>query len=215
MQGIRWTVLTLALGFSTTAAAQTFSIGLRGSGGFPIGSFAEQPTDATGGSANSALIQGAKAGFGYGLDVGFNVGMLGLYAGFDAMNFDCDLPSCTTDAQYQLRGASVGVKLMPQMLSRLRPFVKAGVTFNSLEGSYGGTTANNLSTDRPPGFEIGAGASYSLGSLLSLTPQVRYVGQKLNAKIPGVTVDSQEADGVNYLTFGLGLSFSTPFGSSR
>jgi opacity protein-like surface antigen len=98
------------------------------------------------------------------------------------------------------------------MLSRFRPYVKGGVTFNDLEGGYGGSSSNRLSTDKTPGYEIGVGADYSLLGVFSLRPQVRYVGQNLKAKVPGVTTPTTATEqGVNYLAFDLGLAVHTPF----
>jgi hypothetical protein len=91
--------------------------------------------------------------------------------------------------------------------------VKAGVTLNDLKGGYGGSSSNALTTDRNPGYEAGIGADLSLMGLVSLTPQVRYVGQNLKAKIPGVTTTTTDQNqGVNYISFDLGLSVHTPFG---
>lgn len=191
-------------------SAQSFSIGLRGTGGLALGTFGESS-----GANSTAVVDGAKSGFGYGLDVGVALGMLGLYAGFDHINFDCETSSCSSDGQYKLQGVAVGVKLRPVREGRLHPYVKGGVTFNSLEGSYGGSSSNALTTDRAPGYEVGVGANVSLGGLLFLTPQLRYVGQNLKAKIPGVTAPATKSDAVNYATFDLGLSIATPFGGRR
>jgi hypothetical protein len=200
-------VSTLLVG--STLSAQSISIGLRGTGSMPTGAFG-----GTSGSSDEVFIEGAKAGFGYGLDVGVALGMLGVYAGFDRINFDCESSRCTSDAKYKLQGVAVGVRVAPSVAARLRPFVKAGVTFNSLEGAYG-TQSAKLTTDRAPGYEIGIGGNLSLGGLIALTPQLRYVGQNLNAKIPGVIVPEGKSDGINYFTFDLGLTFATPFGAGR
>jgi hypothetical protein len=201
----------LLLCVATSLPAQSISIGIRGTGTLPTGAFGE-----TGTAGNEeALIQGAKSGFGYGLDLGVAIGMLGVYAAFDRINFDCETNTCTSDGKYKLQGVAVGLRVAPATASRLRPFVRGGVTFNSLEGDYGASSGAKLTTDRSPGYEIGLGANVSLGGLLALTPQVRYVGQNLNARIPGVVVGEGKADGVNYFTFDLGLSFATPFGAKR
>src|SRR3954464_5877813 len=63
---------------SLPLSAQSISIGLRGTGSIPTGTFAEDQT-----AANDALITGAKNGFGYGLDLGLGLGPIGVYAGFD------------------------------------------------------------------------------------------------------------------------------------
>lgn len=202
-------IIALALVIVAPAAfAQSISIGLRGTGSIPTGSFA---TDQT--STNAVLIEGAKNGFGYGLDAGIGLGMFGVYAGFDHIKFDCATATCRTDGKYTLQGITVGVKLMPPMMSMLRPFIKGGVTFNNLKGGYGGSSSNRLETDQAPGYEIGAGGDIGFMGIVSITPQVRYVGQNLKAKVPGVTTTTTTTtQGVNYLTFDLGLSVHTPWG---
>lgn len=195
----------------TSMSAQSISIGLRGTGSIPTGSFAEAQT-----GGNGALIAGAKNGFGYGLDVVVGFGPIGIYGGFDKVKFDCATETCQTDGRYTMQGVAVGLKLGIPTKSRFRPFVKGGVTFNNLEGGYGGSSSNALTTDRTPGYEIGAGADYSLMGILSFTPQVRYVGQNFKAKIPGVNTPAASTEqAVNYVTFDLGFSLRTPFGGKR
>ena len=200
--------LTLA-SFAASAQAQSISFGLRGSGGFPTGSFAE-----TSAGSSAAVVQGAKSGFGYGADLGVSMGPLGVYAGFDHIAFDCQTTACGSDGEYTLQGVTAGVKLMLPVASRFRPFVKGGVTFKDLKGSYGSsTTANGLTTERKPGYEIGLGGDYGLLGIVSITPQVRYIGQNFDAKVPGVTsTATTDNQGVNYFTFDLGLSLHSPFG---
>ena len=205
-------IATAALGIGVVVApalhAQSISIGLRGTGSFPTGSFSQQSST---GSSSAPMIEGAKNGFGYGLDVGLGLGMFGLYAGFDHIKFDCETATCQSDGLYTLQGVTAGVKLAPRTSSRLHPFVKGGVTFNDLEGGYGGSSSNRLTTDKPQFFEIGAGVDLSLMGIFALTPQVRYVGQNLKTKIPGVDAPAADGQGVNYFTFDLGFSVRTPF----
>jgi hypothetical protein len=198
-------------GFASALAAQSISIGLRGSGSFPTGSFSQAQTQA---SANSAVIEGAKSGFGYGLDAGVSMGFIGIYAAFDHIKFDCQTATCQSDGKYTLQGVTAGVKLTTPAVSMLRPFIKGGVTFNDLQGGYGGQSSNVLTTDKTPGYELGVGADLSFLGIVSLTPQARYIGQNLKARIPGVTVTPSGTTGqaVNYFTFDLGLSVHTPFG---
>jgi opacity protein-like surface antigen len=200
----------LALSLVTLAAplsAQSLSFGLRGTGSFPTGKFAEDAS-----TANDAVIQGAKQGFGFGAEVGIGFGPIGAYGSFDHIAFDCETSVCTSQGEYTIQGVTVGLKLSPPMLSRFRPFVKGGVTFNSLEGGYGGTASSGLTTDRAPGYEVGLGADYTILRLIAITPQLRYVGQNLKARIPGVTNTSTVPEsGVNFFTFDLGLSLRSPF----
>jgi opacity protein-like surface antigen len=204
--------LALLVASVSTSSAQYLSIGLRGTGTVPTGSFSNTDPTAT----NAALIEGAKNGFGYGLDAGIGVGPIGVYAGFDHIKFDCQTTTCQSDGKYTLSGATAGVKLAVPGMSKFRPYVKGGVTFNSLQGGYGGSSSNVLTTDTKPGYEIGVGFDYSILGLVALTPQARYVGQNFKAKIPGVVVSSTATStGVNYFTFDVGLSLHTPFGGKR
>jgi hypothetical protein len=200
-------VLTLVL-VASPLAAQSISIGLRGTGSIPTGSFAETGSSST---TNAAVIDGAKNGFGYGLDAGIGFGPIGIYLGFDHIKFDCETTTCQSDGKYTLEGATAGVKLSLPSKSIVRPFVKGGVTFHDLEGGYGGSQSNSLSTEKTPGYEIGLGADINLLGIFSLTPQARYVGQQLKAKIPGVNTPAADGTGVNYFSFDLGFSVHTPW----
>src|SRR5882672_9361470 len=96
----RMTGLALSLVLvASSLSAQWISFGLRGTGSIPTGAFAENQT-AT--DPNSALIEGAKNGFGFGLDVGAGIGIFGLYGGFDQIKFDCETATCKTDGKYTL-----------------------------------------------------------------------------------------------------------------
>jgi len=198
--------LTLLL-VASPLAGQSISIGVRGTGSIPTGSFADDQT-----TASNTAIAGAKNGFGYGLDAGLSFGPIGIYAGFDHVQFDCQTTTCTSDGKYTLQGVTAGVKLALPTKSIVRPFVKGGVTFNDLQGSYGSSSSNGLTTDKTPGYEVGVGADVGFLGILSITPQARYIGQQLKATIPGVTAPAATGTGVNYFSFDLGLSVHTPFG---
>ena len=204
--------LVLLVASTSAASAQYISIGLRGTGTVPTGSFSQ--TDQT--AANTALIEGAKNGFGYGLDAGIGVGPIGAYAGFDHIHFDCQTTTCQSDGKYTLQGATVGLQLAVPGVPKIRPYVKGGVTFHNLQGGYGGQSSNVLTTDYRPGYEIGVGFDYSILGIIALTPQARYVGQNFKAKLPGVVVSpTATSTGVNYFTFDVGASLHTPFGGKR
>lgn len=201
-------VVSLALAASPVGA-QSISVGLRGTGTFPTGSFADPQV-----ASSSALVAGAKSGFGYGLDVGLDLGPIGLYGGFDHVNFGCETAACSSDGKYTLQGVTVGLKLAAATKSSVRPFVKGGVTFDDLEGTYGTSTSSStpFTTDKAPGFELGVGVDVGLLGLVSVSPQVRYIGQNLKLKVPGVSSPTSSGQGVNYFTFDLGLSVHSPFG---
>jgi hypothetical protein len=128
------------------------------------------------------------------------------------VQFDCQTTTCTSDGKYTLQGVTAGVKLALPTKSIVRPFVKGGVTFNDLQGGYGSSSSNALTTDKTPGYEVGVGADVGFLGILSITPQARYIGQQLKAKIPGVNAPAAAGTGVNYFSFDLGLSVHTPFG---
>jgi hypothetical protein len=193
---------------ASSLSAQSIYFGLRGTGSIPTGAFAETGTSST---TNAAVIDGAKNGFGYGLDAGIGLGPIGVYVGFDHIKFDCETATCQSDGKYTLSGATAGVKLSLPSKSIVRPFVKGGVTFHDLEGGYGGSQSNSLSTEKTPGYEIGLGADINLLGVFSFTPQARYVGQQLKAKIPGVNTPAADGTGVNYFSFDLGFSVHTPW----
>ena len=211
MKAIATIGLTLSLAtFASPMSAQSISFGLRGSGSFPTGAFAENSQ-----TTNTAVIQGAKSGFGYGAELGVGLGPIGAYASFDHIKFDCETTTCTSNGKYTLQGVTAGLKLSLPVASRFRPFVKGGVTFNDLEGSYGSSsTANGLTTERAPGYELGLGADYNLLGLISITPQARYIGQNLKKNVPGVTVTpaTPKRPGASTTVLISGLSPRTPFG---
>ncbi len=197
---------------------QGFSIGLRGGGGIPLGTFAQAAAASQSGTSgtNQALLSGAKTGFGYGLDAGLSMGFIGLYAGFDHVQFNCNDPQCGSQGQYTLGGVSGGVRLTFLQHGMIRPWAKGGVTLADLKGSYGSGQNGNLTTDRTPGYEIAGGIDIPLLGLLAFSPQVRYVGQNARGiKIPGVTVQtsgSAPQQTVNYLKFELGLALAPMLG---
>ncbi len=189
--------------------AQGIYLGLRGGGAIPTGAFSEN-SSTTGGSA---LLDAAKTGFGYGLDAGVQLGVGGLYAGFDHIDFDCQSTTCNSDGKYRLQGVSAGVKLSSPSPGFVHPWLKGGVTFNQLTGGYGTSQSTELKTDRKPGYEIGVGIDIGFLGLLSLTPQARYIGQNFRYNVPGVNSTAAErTQGVSYFTFDLGLSVRNPLG---
>ncbi len=204
---IRISALSVALFASASQlSAQVLSLGLRGTGAYPTGDFSET-------SNNTAVLDAAKSGFGYGLDAGLQLGIAGVYASFDHIKFDCESRTCNSEGKYKLQGATAGVKLLMPGTGMVRPFVKGGVTFNELEGGYGTGQSTEIKTERKPGYEVGAGLDIGILGLLSFTPQARYVGQNFKYKVPGVNTTGAEAStGVNYFTFDLGLSVHNPLG---
>ncbi len=192
---------------ATPAEAQFVYFGLRGGAAVPTGAFAEGGT-----TGENQLVEGAKTGFGYGLDAGINLGPLGIYAGFDKMRFECAEAACSApDSKFKMQGVSAGVRLILPLIPMMKPWVKAGVTFSELETQFGGASSTpQFSSERTPGYEVGAGVDIPFLGFFSITPQVRYVGQKFDYKLPGVTSGDTTTDKANYYTFDLGLRIRSP-----
>lgn len=205
--------LAVVTALSLTAlpvGAQGLYLGLRGGAGVPTGDFGG--TNGT----SATTLEAAKSGFGYGLDAGMSLGFLGVYAGFDHINFDCQSETCTSDGKYNLQGVAAGVRVNLPGRSLIRPWIKGGVTFNELKGGYGSTGSAELTTDRNPGYEIGAGIDIPVFGIFSFYPQARYVGQNFKYKVPGVTSTALSSESkANYMTFDLGLSVHSPLGGGR
>ncbi len=183
--------------------AQLLYVGVRAGAGVPSGTFAESAgTGSTDGS-----LRGATTGVGYGLDAGVGLGPIGFYAGLDRIEFGCESAACASNGKYKLAGVSAGVRVGVPLIPIIKPWVKAGVTFNEINGTATGTGVTKIATDRTPGYEVGAGIDIPILVLFSLTPQVRYVGQKLDYK--GLSAGSKT--NVSYYTFDLGLRARTPF----
>jgi hypothetical protein len=203
----------LALAVMTAdAGGQGISLTLRGGAGLPLGQFAESPS----GPGEADILQGARTGFGYGLDVALLLNrMVGLYAGLDRMAFECEEQACGRDNRYTFSGLTGGVMLTPFQARGLVPWIRGGVTFHELSGSYqaqGGI--GDLTSDRAPGYEVGAGVAIPILGILAVTPQVRYLGQSPRARIEGIQYPGGDEVDTNagYLTFDLGFGFHTPMG---
>jgi len=208
---IRWAAAVAAFAVSASSlGAQGLYFGLRGGAGVPTGTFSD---DASG---SNTLLAAAKTGFGYGFDAGLQLGMIGVYGGFDHVNFDCESTSCDSDGKYKLQGVAAGLKLIPPGVPRsFQPWIKGGVTFNELKGGFGSGGSSELTTDRNPGYEVAAGLDIPLLGVFRLTPQARYVGQNFKYQVPGVTSGGEAEQTANYYTFDLGLQFFNPLGGMR
>jgi opacity protein-like surface antigen len=182
-------------------SAQGLYAGVRAGVGIPTGEFSESRTT----KDTNAFLRGASPGLGYGLDAGFGAGPIGFYASYDKIQFDCRSESCASAGKYDLTGYAAGVRASVPLLALLKPWAKAGITYNEMNGTVGsGTTAVSVKTGKSPGYEMGAGVDIPvLAGFFSLTPQVRYVRQRLNPN------DAGKRD-VNYYTFDIGFRVRTP-----
>lgn len=188
-------ILTLLSG--RAAGAQALYGGVRVGAATPTGDFSQNAT-ATG---NAAYLRGANPGLGYGLDAGIGSPLFGLYASYDHIQFGCKSDQCSTSGKYELTGYAAGVRASVPLLPLIRPWAKAGITYNEMKGIVNGSA---VSTGKSPGYEVGAGVDIPiLMGFFSLTPQVRRVRQRLSPN------DGSKRD-VDYYTFDIGFRVRTP-----
>jgi opacity protein-like surface antigen len=192
------------IALATPVQAQLFYVGVRGGAAVPKGAFENEQF-----ASQEQFLAGAKQSFGYGADAGINLGPLGFYAGYDKIDFDCAPGSCgSEDSKYKLEGVSAGVRLSVPLFPVIKPWLKGGITLAELESDFGPTSSRaNFKTERTPGYEVGAGIDIPFGGIFSLTPQVRYVRQKLDLEIGSGNKLTNDAD---YYTFDLGLRLRSP-----
>jgi len=189
--------VVLAATVSRSADAQALYAGVRVGTAIPTGDFSANAT-ATG---NAAYLRGASPGLGYGLDAGVGSPLFGLYASYDYIEFGCNSDACATSGKYELKGYAAGVRASVPLLPLLRPWAKAGITYNEMNADVSGTA---VSTGKGFGYEIGAGADIPiLMGFFSLSPQVRRVRQRLSPN------DGSKRD-ADYYTFDIGFRVRTP-----
>lgn len=190
---------------SVETSAQAIYAGVRGGAGIPTGTFAEETT-ATG---NAALLHGAAPGLGYGFEAGLGSTLLGLYASYDHIEFDCQSSSCDRSGKYDLTGMSGGVRVSVPLLPLLKPFAKAGVTYMQMKGSVSGS---EVTTKKRPGYELGAGLEIPIVmGFFSLSPQIRRVSQKLEPVIASSSATTGGKRSADFYVFSIGLNIRSPF----
>lgn len=193
-------IVLATIAFASRGEGQALYAGIRGGVGVPTGDFS-QTTTATG---SAAFLHGASPGLGYGLDAGLGSGLVGFYGSYDRIQFDCKSEACSTSGKYRLTGYAAGVRVGVPLLPLFKPWAKAGITYNELVGSNAAASPTRISTGKSFGYEIGGGVDIPiLMGFFSLTPQVRYIRQKLDPNSSG----KRPAD---YYTFDIGLRARSP-----
>ncbi len=191
---------------TTSAGAQLFYAGVRGGAAIPTGDFAGEATPA----GNGPVLRGATPGLGYGLDAGVGMGLIGFYASYDKIKFGCASESCALSAKYELTGFAGGVRASVPLMPLIKPWAKAGITYNEMNGTYPGANGPAISTGKSPGFEVGAGLDIPvLMGFFNLTPQVRHVRQKMQPRTSSSTISGGKRS-ADYFTFDIGLRVRSP-----
>jgi len=136
----------------------------------------------------------AKAGLVVSGSVTYHViPMIGIYAGATRASFAVD-SDVSEEGGYTSTGLDVGVRLaVPTPLIPIDPWIKAGLTFQKLEGDEFEDEENNIETDMSTGFEVGAGLGFGFGPV-SITPGVSYVRYKFDDFGEDVDIGYVKAD---------------------
>jgi opacity protein-like surface antigen len=197
-------VVCLMTALSRSSDAQAFYAGVRGSAGIPTGEFSQEAT----GTGNAALLRGASPGLGYGFDAGLGSTLVGFYASYDRIQFDCQSGSCASSGKYELTGMSAGARVGIPLLPLLKPWAKAGITYMRMNGSVSGAA---VSTEKRPGYELGAGVDIPiLMGFFSLSPQIKLVRQKLEPVIATSSATTGGKRPADFYVFSLGLNVRSP-----
>ncbi|MEO5589018.1 MAG: outer membrane beta-barrel protein [Gemmatimonadaceae bacterium] len=191
---------------ASTARGQLFYVGVRAGAAVPTGDFAAT----SGATGNDALVTGATPGLAYGLDGGIGLGLLGFYGAYEKVQFGCKSSACPRTGKAQLTGVSAGVRVRAILIPLFKPWVKAGVTYNEMKvTSPNSSSGVAYTTNKTPGLEAGAGIDIPvLGGFFNLTPQVRYVRQKMKPRTSSTTTLSKRS--ADYYTFDIGLRLRSP-----
>lgn len=189
--------IAVAAALSRSAGAQALYAGVRAGTGIPSGDFSTTAT----GTGGAAFLRGASPGLGYGLDAGIGSPLFGFYASYDHIEFGCKSEACDVSGKYELKGYAAGVRASVPLLPLVRPWAKAGVTYNELTGT---ADSVSVSTGKGIGYEVGAGVDIPIMmGFLSLTPQVRRIRQRLSP-------NDGSKRAADYYTFDIGLRVRTP-----
>ncbi len=196
----------LVLASSQELRAQLFYVGIRGGAAAPTGTFSKTNPEAA-----DQFLQEAGPGFGYGVDAGIGAGFLGLYASADRIQFECANDPCGAAGRYKLSGVAGGIRIGIPLFPLIKPWVKGGFVVNDLTGTLSGdASATRIETARRPGYEMGGGIDIPVAGFFSVTPQVRYVRQRLKYRLEPGGIAGTGAKDVNYYTFDIGLRLRSP-----
>ncbi|HEX2204330.1 MAG TPA: outer membrane beta-barrel protein [Longimicrobium sp.] len=144
-------------------AITPFSFEVRGGAAIPTGDLSGDR------DAEPGLALGATATLHF-------IPLVGVYGGYSRAQFGAG-----GDGEYTDQGIDVGLRLgIPTPLIPIDPWIKAGLTYHSLEASGFTLPVNNFEADASLGYEVGAGLGFGFGPL-SLTPGISWVSYDYDA----------------------------------
>jgi opacity protein-like surface antigen len=220
MQKMKLAVLVAALMLGATAAhaAGTMTFGLNGDLGMGLGDFSKVPSAS---STSTKIEAGQGLGFGGGVygdywikpDYAFGIDVNGEF--FSAKKDMKDLLNKslgTTDAKLTTNVINFGAHGLwaPKMANdNLQPWITYGVGLYRVAGKIEAGGKSQSGNVNKAGFNLGVGADMKAGSSMKVGAHVRYhyVMDGLDPKIVDATTGDKSA--LNYLTFGLNLTFAT------
>lgn len=113
--------------------------------------------------------EGLGLGYGIGANVSLNVTpTIAVYGGYSHTQFDYDDDLFDTDDTFNVQGFDAGARLSLPMAG-FSPYLRGGVVY------YQGGVSGGQKSDSELGFQVGAGLNYTLGPVVSFTPEVSYV----------------------------------------
>jgi opacity protein-like surface antigen len=130
---------------------------------------------------------GIGTGYGFGVNGELKLSPLfGVYGGYSWTGYDLDAADETLTQQ----GLDAGIRLgLGRGLIPLGPYARGGIVYHKLDDGH------DHGDERKLGYEVGAGLSFPLGAVISVTPEVSYT------RIADAFVDRD----LSAVRFGVGL----------
>jgi opacity protein-like surface antigen len=180
------------IAFVLVAAAAAAAAG-RASAQVPLPTLTPFSVEARGGVSvpTGDLKDVAKTGWTAGASLTYHaLPLFGVYAGYSMDEWTSKLGS----GKARESGLDVGARLsIPTPMIPIDPWIKAGAVFHNVKVSGSDDPADDFTTDRKWGWQLGAGLGLTLGPKVSVTPGVTYTHLKSTSEFGG-TLQHVRAD---------------------
>jgi opacity protein-like surface antigen len=174
-------------------AAAAATLAGRASAQVPLPTLTPFSVEARGGLSvpTGDLKDVAKTGWTAGASITYHaLPLFGVYAGFSADQWNSKIGSGSARES----GLDVGARLsIPTPLIPIDPWIKAGAVFHNVKISGSADPADDFTTNRKWGWQVGGGLGFTLGPKVSVTPGVTYTHLKSNSEFGG-TLQHVRAD---------------------
>jgi opacity protein-like surface antigen len=149
--------------FAAALAAVAVTVGARAQSVIPLAVEARASAAVPTGDF-SDIEGGIGTGYGFGVNGELRLNPLfGVYGGYSWTGYDFDDGGDRLTQQGIDAGVRVGMGLLP-----MRPYARGGVVYHKLDDGH------DHGDERKLGYEVGAGLSFPLGMVISVTPEVSY-----------------------------------------